>query len=141
MDVDLVFKIAAIGILVAVLNILLSRAGRDEQALMDDHRGAGRGAGTGDPEDQRAVCAHQAAVFVLMEAVFRAMLIVVVAAAAAATVYKTVPGHLVFAERGGCAAGAVFVRRPARGRWRISFVMPSCSAICPASTPDRCSNA
>lgn len=27
MDVDLVFKIAAIGILVAVLNILLSRAG------------------------------------------------------------------------------------------------------------------
>ena len=34
MDVDLVFKIAAIGILVAVLNILLARAGRDEQALM-----------------------------------------------------------------------------------------------------------
>ena len=34
MDVDLVFKIAAIGILVAVLNILLTRAGRDEQALM-----------------------------------------------------------------------------------------------------------
>ena len=34
MDVDLVFKIAAIGILVAVLNILLSRAGSDEQALM-----------------------------------------------------------------------------------------------------------
>ena len=34
MDVDLVFKIAAIGILVAVINILLSRAGRDEQALM-----------------------------------------------------------------------------------------------------------
>lgn len=34
MDVDLVFKIAAIGILVAVLNILLSRSGRDEQALM-----------------------------------------------------------------------------------------------------------
>ena len=33
MDVDLVFKIAAIGILVAVLNILLTRAGRDEQAL------------------------------------------------------------------------------------------------------------
>ena len=34
MDVDLIFKIAAIGILVAVLNLLLSRAGRDEQALM-----------------------------------------------------------------------------------------------------------
>ena len=35
MDVDLVFKIAAIGILVAVLNILLSRAGRDEQAAVE----------------------------------------------------------------------------------------------------------
>ena len=34
MTLNLVFKIAAIGILVAVLNILLSRAGRDEQALM-----------------------------------------------------------------------------------------------------------
>lgn len=34
MDVDLIFRIAAVGILVAVLNLLLSRAGRDEQALM-----------------------------------------------------------------------------------------------------------
>lgn len=32
--VDLVFKVAAVGILVAVLNILLVRAGREEQALM-----------------------------------------------------------------------------------------------------------
>jgi len=34
MDVDLIFRIAAIGILVAVVNILLQRSGRDEQALM-----------------------------------------------------------------------------------------------------------
>jgi len=34
MDVDLIFKIAAVGILVAVLNLLLSRSGREEQALM-----------------------------------------------------------------------------------------------------------
>lgn len=34
MDVDLIFKIAAIGILVAVLNQVLSRAGRDKQAMM-----------------------------------------------------------------------------------------------------------
>jgi len=34
MDVDLIFKIAAIGILVAVLNQVLIRAGRDEQAMM-----------------------------------------------------------------------------------------------------------
>ena len=34
MDVDLIFKIAAIGILVAVLNQLLIRSVREEQALM-----------------------------------------------------------------------------------------------------------
>ena len=34
MDVDLIFKIAAIGILVAELNQLLVRSGREEQAMM-----------------------------------------------------------------------------------------------------------
>ena len=34
MDVDLIFKIAAIGILVAILNQLLIRSGREEQAMM-----------------------------------------------------------------------------------------------------------
>ena len=34
MDVDLIFKIAAAGILVAVLNQLLVRSGREEQAMM-----------------------------------------------------------------------------------------------------------
>jgi stage III sporulation protein AC len=34
MDVDLIFKIAAIGILVAILNQVLIKSGRDEQALM-----------------------------------------------------------------------------------------------------------
>ncbi|RKD34575.1 stage III sporulation protein AC [Thermohalobacter berrensis] len=34
MDVSLIFKIAAIGILVAVLNQVLIRAGREEQAMM-----------------------------------------------------------------------------------------------------------
>lgn len=34
MDVDFIFKIAAIGIIVAVLNLVLTRAGREEQAMM-----------------------------------------------------------------------------------------------------------
>ena len=34
MDIGLIFKIAAIGIIVAVLNLLLKRAERDEQAMM-----------------------------------------------------------------------------------------------------------
>ena len=34
MDVDLIFKIAAIGILVAVLNLLLVRSGREEQMML-----------------------------------------------------------------------------------------------------------
>ena len=33
-DIELVFKLAALGIVVSVLNILLSRSGREEQALM-----------------------------------------------------------------------------------------------------------
>ncbi len=32
--VDLIFKVAAIGILVAVLNVLLVRAGREDQAML-----------------------------------------------------------------------------------------------------------
>ena len=34
MNVDLIFQIAGVGIIVAVLNQLLTRAGRDEQALL-----------------------------------------------------------------------------------------------------------
>lgn len=34
MNVDLIFKIAAIGIIVAVLSLVLSRSGREEQAMM-----------------------------------------------------------------------------------------------------------
>ena len=34
MDIELIFKIAAVGIIVSVLNQLLSRSGREEQATM-----------------------------------------------------------------------------------------------------------
>jgi len=34
MSIQVVFQIAAVGILVAVLNSVLSRAGRDEQAML-----------------------------------------------------------------------------------------------------------
>ena len=34
MDIDLIFKIAAIGIVVSILNQVLARSGRDEQATM-----------------------------------------------------------------------------------------------------------
>lgn len=34
MDVDLIFRVAGIGIIVAVLNQLLARSGREEQALL-----------------------------------------------------------------------------------------------------------
>ena len=33
-DVDILFKIAAIGIAIAILNQVLSKAGREEQAMM-----------------------------------------------------------------------------------------------------------
>ena len=34
MEIDLIFKIAAIGIIVSILNQVLSRSGRDEQATL-----------------------------------------------------------------------------------------------------------
>ena len=34
MDVDLIFKIAAIGMIVSILNQVLARSGREEQATM-----------------------------------------------------------------------------------------------------------
>ena len=34
MDVDLIFKVAAIGIIVTVLNQVLVRSGREEQAML-----------------------------------------------------------------------------------------------------------
>lgn len=34
MDIDLIFKIAAIGMIVSILNQVLIRSGRDEQATM-----------------------------------------------------------------------------------------------------------
>ena len=34
MDIDFIFKIAAIGIIVAVLNQLLTRSGRDDKAML-----------------------------------------------------------------------------------------------------------
>ena len=39
MDVDMIFKIAAIGIIVAVLNQVLIRSGREEQAMMTTFAG------------------------------------------------------------------------------------------------------
>lgn len=34
MDVDLIFKLAALGILVSVLNLLLAKSGRDDYGLI-----------------------------------------------------------------------------------------------------------
>lgn len=34
MDIDLIFKIAAIGIIISILNQVLSKSGREEQATM-----------------------------------------------------------------------------------------------------------
>ena len=41
MDIDLIFKIAGTGIIVAVLNLVLKRAEREEQAMMPTPAGLG----------------------------------------------------------------------------------------------------
>lgn len=39
MNIDLIFKIAAVGIIVAILNQILIRSGREEQAIMTNLAG------------------------------------------------------------------------------------------------------
>ena len=39
MDIDLIFKIAAVGIIVSILNQVLGRSGREEQATMTTRAG------------------------------------------------------------------------------------------------------
>ena len=39
MDIELIFKVAGVGIIVSVLNVLLKKAERDEQALMTTRAG------------------------------------------------------------------------------------------------------
>ena len=39
MNIDLIFKIAAVGIIVAILNQVLIRSGREEQAIMTNLAG------------------------------------------------------------------------------------------------------
>ena len=39
MDIDLIFKIAAVGIIVSILNQVLVRSGREEQATMTSRAG------------------------------------------------------------------------------------------------------
>ena len=55
MDIDLIFKIAAIGIIVSILNQVLSRSGREEQATMTSLSGAGGRADDAGAEDRRSV--------------------------------------------------------------------------------------
>ena len=49
MDVNLIFRIAAVGILVSVICQVLKHSGRDEQAFLTSLGGAGHGAVLDDP--------------------------------------------------------------------------------------------
>lgn len=54
MDIELIFKVAGVGIIVSVLNVLLKKAERDEQALMTTIAGACGGAYAYDRRDSTA---------------------------------------------------------------------------------------
>ena len=66
MDIELVFKIAAIGIIVAVLNQLLIRSGREDQAMMTTLAGL---AFHSRQADQHPVCHHPVSVRAMSAAV------------------------------------------------------------------------
>ena len=67
----LIFKIAAIGILVAVLNQVLSRAGRDEQAMMTTLAGLVVVLMDGGAGDRRSVCPGQNSVSAMIEVMIK----------------------------------------------------------------------
>ena len=54
MDVDFIFRIAAIGIIVTVLNLVLVRSGREDQAMLTTLAGARGGAAYGGQRDSGA---------------------------------------------------------------------------------------
>ena len=69
MEIDLIFKIAAIGIIVAVLNQLLIRSGREDQAMMTTLAGLVVVLSILVKQDQCAVRYHQVAVCTMSAAV------------------------------------------------------------------------
>ena len=63
MSVNLLFKIAAVGILVSVLTQVLKHSGREEGSLSHKSCGTSSGAFLGDPLYQRTVCQRKRAFF------------------------------------------------------------------------------
>ena len=102
MDVDLIFKIAAVGILVAVLNQLLVRSGREEQAMMTTLAGLVVVMMMMVQADQRTVPADQDAVRLLDGAGdHRRRRICVIDGAAGAGAAPGQPGSIAAAGAGG----------------------------------------
>ena len=63
MSVNLLFKIAAVGILVSVLTQVLKHSGREEEAFITSLAGLLLGLFWGDPLYQRTVCQRKRAFF------------------------------------------------------------------------------
>ena len=99
MEIDLVFKIAAIGIIVAVLNQLLIRSGRGDQALIDDPCRPCGGPVHSGQADQHPVCYHQGAVFAVSSA-WVTLGLVAVLAAMHALLQKELPAYALLLSLG-----------------------------------------
>ena len=97
MEIDLVFKIAAIGIIVAVLNQLLIRSGREDQAMMTTL--AGLVVVLSILVKQHPVCYHQGAVFAVSSA-WVTLGLVAVLAAMHALLQKELPAYTLLLSLG-----------------------------------------
>ena len=131
MEIDLVFKIAAIGIIVAVLNQLLIRSGREDH---DDHScGPCRSAVHSCQADQRPVCHHQVAVCAMSTSV-SILGAAVVFAAAQLLLRKDSPSYAFLLSIG--AAVFILLRLGAaaqdlmRGVWALSRRMDGTAFSC-----------
>lgn len=100
MDIDLIFKIAAIGIIVAVLNQLLIRSGPGGSGHDDHPRRACGGAVDAGAADQPIVCYHQNAVFI-MSTPLSILCVAVISAVLVALFEKQQPAFALFVSAAG----------------------------------------
>ena len=99
MEIDLVFKIAAIGIIVAVLNQLLIRSGREDQAMMTTLAGLVVVLSILVKQISTPVCYHQGAVFAVSSA-WVTLGLVAVLAAMHALLQKELPAYALLLSLG-----------------------------------------
>jgi len=101
MEIDLIFKIAGTGIIVAVLNLVLKRAEREEQAMMTTLAGLADAAGR---PDRHLVRTGEVGVRAMIDETVTAAAVCITAAIFSTLLKQYCREHALFCVLGACAA-------------------------------------